>query len=173
MPHSTRPARASGRAAAACKVQWMRDDEIRVGSLRPGHGPELARGTRRSRQHRRLASTALEQRAQQQTRTRGGSGPRGGLHLARPHERPSAITSRFPRRADRNAIPIYDFPNQRVVNHYVTRDDRADLGAALAGCRRQPCLRTNPSWTELAQAAGIDPMLSACGTLRIRAVAPS
>ena len=41
-------------------------------------------------------------------------------HLARPHERPSAINLPLPAgAADRNAIPIYDFPNQRVVNHYV------------------------------------------------------
>src|SRR6267378_3997895 len=41
-------------------------------------------------------------------------------HLARPHERPSAINIPLPAgAADRNAIPIYDFPNQRVVNHYV------------------------------------------------------
>src|SRR5882762_9209149 len=40
-------------------------------------------------------------------------------HLARPHERPSAINLPLPAgAADRNAIPIYDFPNQRVVNHY-------------------------------------------------------
>src|SRR5258705_10605818 len=41
-------------------------------------------------------------------------------HLARPHERPSAINMPLPAgAADRNAIPLYEFPNQRVVNHYV------------------------------------------------------
>jgi CO/xanthine dehydrogenase Mo-binding subunit len=41
-------------------------------------------------------------------------------HLSKAHERPPAINVPLPAgAADRNAIPLYDFPNQQVVNHYV------------------------------------------------------
>jgi CO/xanthine dehydrogenase Mo-binding subunit len=41
-------------------------------------------------------------------------------HLGQPFTRPSALNMPLPAGgADRNAIPLYDFPNQRVVNHYV------------------------------------------------------
>ncbi len=40
--------------------------------------------------------------------------------LAQPFQRPSAINPPLPAGgADRNAVPLYDFPDQRVVNHYV------------------------------------------------------
>jgi nicotinate dehydrogenase subunit B len=41
-------------------------------------------------------------------------------HLERPFERPASVNVPLPAgAADRNAIPLYDFPNQRIVNHYV------------------------------------------------------
>src|SRR5438445_12144835 len=79
-------------------------------------------------------------------------------HLSRAYERPSAINMPLPAgAADRNAIPIYDFPNQRVVNHYVhempVRTSALRSLAAYANVFAVECFMD-----ELAQAAGRDPI---------------
>src|SRR5437764_9246089 len=79
-------------------------------------------------------------------------------HLARPHKRPSAINMPLPAgAADRNAVPIYDFPSQRVVNHYVSEmpvrtSARRSLGAYAN------VFAIESFMDELAQTAGIDPI---------------
>ena len=56
---------------------------------------------------------------------------------------PSAFPTELPLPnggSDRNAIPIYDFPNQKILKHYAPEAPLRTSSAALAGCVRQ-CLR--------------------------------
>jgi CO/xanthine dehydrogenase Mo-binding subunit len=79
-------------------------------------------------------------------------------HLTRPHERPSAINMPLPAgAADRNAIPIYDFPNQRVVNHYVRAMPVRTSALRSLGAYAN-VFAIESFMDELAQAAGIDPI---------------
>ena len=47
--------------------------------------------------------------------------PAGGWYLAEPqmHGPPRASRSQFGGGADRNAVPLYDFPNQKIVQHLI------------------------------------------------------
>jgi CO/xanthine dehydrogenase Mo-binding subunit len=79
-------------------------------------------------------------------------------HLANPWERPSAINMPLPAgAADRNAIPIYDFPNQRVVNHYV-REMPVRTSALRSLGAYANVFAIESFMDEIAQAAGIDPI---------------
>jgi CO/xanthine dehydrogenase Mo-binding subunit len=79
-------------------------------------------------------------------------------HLSRPYERPSAINMPLPAgAADRNAIPIYNFPNQRVVNHYV-REMPVRTSALRSLGAYANVFAIESFMDELAQAAGIDPI---------------
>ncbi len=111
-------ARAAG--GRPVQVQWMRDDEFAWAPC----GPAMALTLRAS-----LASDGGIVNWRHELWSNGHSGRPGrsdnpalvaAWHLARPFERPAAINVPLPAgAADRNAIPLYDFPNQRVVNHYV------------------------------------------------------
>src|SRR5204862_490510 len=79
-------------------------------------------------------------------------------HLARPHKRPSAINMPLPAgAADRNAVPIYDFPSQRVVNHYV-REMPVRTSALRSLGAYANVFAIESFMDELAQTAGIDPI---------------
>jgi CO/xanthine dehydrogenase Mo-binding subunit len=79
-------------------------------------------------------------------------------HLARPHQRPSAINMPLPAgAADRNAIPLYDFPNQRVVNHYV-RDMPVRTSALRSLGAYANVFAIESFMDELARAASADPV---------------
>jgi CO/xanthine dehydrogenase Mo-binding subunit len=79
-------------------------------------------------------------------------------HVARPFERPAAINMPLPAgAADRNAIPLYDFPNQRVVNHYV-RDMPVRTSALRSLGAYANVFAIESFMDELAAAAGTDPI---------------
>jgi CO/xanthine dehydrogenase Mo-binding subunit len=59
--------------------------------------------------------------------------------------------------ADRNAIPLYDFPNQRVVNHYV-REMPVRTSALRSLGAFANVFAIESFMDELAQAAGADPV---------------
>src|SRR5258706_281259 len=111
-------ARAAG--GRPVQVQWMRDDEFAWApcgpamalSLRAALGP---RGNIVDWQHELWSNGHSSRPGRSQ-----GPALAAAWHLSTPHERPSAINLPLPSgAADRNALPIYDFPNQRVVNHDV------------------------------------------------------
>ena len=102
------------------QVQWMRDDEFAWAPC----GPAMALSLR----------AALDPQGnivdwQHELWSNGHSGRPGrsdspalvaAWHFARPFDRPASINMPLPAgAADRNAIPLYDFPNQRITNHYV------------------------------------------------------
>jgi CO/xanthine dehydrogenase Mo-binding subunit len=79
-------------------------------------------------------------------------------HLERPFTRPSALNMPLPAGgADRNAIPLYDFPNQRVVNHYV-RDMPVRTSALRSLGAYANVFAIESFIDELAREAGADPV---------------
>ena len=149
-------ARAAG--SRPVRVQWMRDDEFCWAPC----GPAMALELRAS-----LDSAGNVIAWQHDLWSNGHSGRPGrsdspallaAWHLARPHERPSAINMPLPAgAADRNAIPLYDFPNQRVVNHYV-REMPVRTSALRSLGAYANVFAIESFMNELAQAAGADPI---------------
>jgi CO/xanthine dehydrogenase Mo-binding subunit len=79
-------------------------------------------------------------------------------HLAERFERPAALNMPLPAgAADRNAIPLYDFPNQRVVNHYV-RDMPVRTSALRSLGAYANVFAIESFMDELAGAARLDPV---------------
>jgi len=149
-------ARAAG--GRPVQVQWMRDDEFAWAPC----GPAMALSLRAALDahgnivdwHHELWSNGHSSRPGRAE----GPALAAAWHLARPHERPSAINIPLPAgAADRNAIPIYDFPNQRVVNHYV-REMPVRTSALRSLGAYANVFAIESFMDELAQAAGIDPI---------------
>ena len=140
------------------QVQWMRDDEFAWAPC----GPAMAFTLRAA-----LDSQGDIVDWQHELWSNGHSSRPGraenpallaAWHLSRPYERPSAINMPLPAgAADRNAIPIYDFPNQRVVNHYV-REMPVRTSALRSLGAYANVFAIESFMDELAQAAGMDPI---------------
>jgi CO/xanthine dehydrogenase Mo-binding subunit len=140
------------------QVQWMRDDEFAWAPC----GPAMALTLRAA-----LDSQGDIVDWQHELWSNGHSSRPGraenpallaAWHLAKPFERPSAINMPLPSgAADRNAIPIYDFPNQRVVNHYVREMPLRTSALRSLGAYAN-VFAIESFMDELAQTAGIDPI---------------
>jgi len=149
-------ARAAG--GRPVQVQWMRDDEFAWAPCGPAMTLSLraaldSQGDIVDWQHELWSNG-------HSSRPGRAHGPAlaAAWHLARPHERPSAINMPLPAgAADRNAIPIYDFPNQRVVNHYVHEMPVRTSALRSLGAYAN-VFAIESFMDELAQAAGIDPI---------------
>src|SRR5437899_169280 len=149
-------ARAAG--GRPVQVQWMRDDEFAWAPC----GPAMALNLRAALDaHGDIVDWEHELWSNGHS-SRPGRGDSPALlaawHLTSPHERPSAINMPLPAgAADRNAIPIYDFPNQRVVNHYVRAMPVRTSALRSLGAYAN-VFAIESFMDELAQAAGIDPI---------------
>ena len=149
-------ARAAG--GRPVQVQWMRDDEFAWAPC----GPAMALTLRAS-----LASDGGIVDWRHELWSNGHSGRPGrsdnpalvaAWHLARPFERPAAINMPLPAgAADRNAVPLYDFPSQRVVNHYV-REMPVRTSALRSLGAYANVFAIESFMDELADAAGLDPV---------------
>ena len=145
------------------QVQWMRDDEFAWAPC----GPAMALSLRAALDTRGDIVDWEHELWSNGHSSRPGRADDPALlaawHVARPHERPSAINMPLPAgAADRNAIPMYDFPNQRVVNHYV-REMPVRTSALRSLGAYANVFAIESFMDELAQAAGIDPI-----TFRLR-----
>ena len=149
-------ARAAG--GRPVQVQWMRDDEFAWAPC----GPAMALNLRAALDaHGDIVEWEHELWSNGHS-SRPGRADNPALlaawHLSRPYERPSAINMPLPAgAADRNAIPIYDFPNQRVVNHYV-REMPVRTSALRSLGAYANVFAIESFMDELAQAAGSDPI---------------
>jgi len=147
--------RAGGRPV---QVQWMRDDEFAWAPC----GPAMALTLR----------AALDPQGnvvdwQHELWSNGHSGRPGrsdspalvaAWHLARPFERPASINMPLPAgAADRNAIPLYDFPSQRITNHYV-REMPVRTSALRSLGAYANVFAIESFMDELAAAAHVDPI---------------
>ena len=149
-------ARAAG--GRPVQVQWMRDDEFVWGPC----GPAMALSLRAALDARGDIVDWEHELWSNGHSSRPGRADSPALlaawHLTRPHERPSAINMPLPAgAADRNAIPIYDFPSQRVVNHYVREMPLRTSALRSLGAYAN-VFAIESFMDELAQAAGIDPI---------------
>src|SRR5258706_11378675 len=147
-------ARAAG--GRPVQVQWMRDDEFAWAPCGPAMALSLRavldpRGNIVDWQHELWSNGDSSRPGRSQ-----GPALAAAWHLARPHERPSGIHMQLPAgAADRNAIPIYDFPNQLVVNHYV-REMPVRTSALRSLGAYANVFAIESFMDELAQAAEID-----------------
>jgi CO/xanthine dehydrogenase Mo-binding subunit len=164
------------RAAAGrpVRLQWMRDDEF---AWEPYGAAMLARAKASLDASGKIVDWAYEVWSNTHSTRPAAPGADNNLlaswYVAEPSQ-PGPPTN-IPQPAgggDRNAVPLYDFPNQRVVNHLIT-----------AMPLRVSALRTLGGYTnvfaiesfmdELAAAAGRDPVafrLAHLGDPRARAV---
>jgi len=147
-------ARAAG--GRPVQVQWMRDDEFAWAPC----GPAMALNLRAALDvHGDIVEWEHELWSNGHS-SRPGRADNPALlatwHLSGPYERSSAINMPLPAgAADRNAIPIYDFPNQRVVNHYV-REMPVRTSALRSLGAYANVFAIESFMDELAQAAEID-----------------
>ena len=149
-------ARAAG--GRPVQVQWMRDDEFAWAPC----GPAMALSLRAALDPNGDIVDGEHELWSNGHSSRPGRADNPALvaawHLSRPYERPSAINMPLPAgAADRNAIPIYDFPNQRVVNYYV-REMPVRTSALRSLGAYANVFAIESFMDELAQAAGIDPI---------------
>jgi nicotinate dehydrogenase subunit B len=111
-------ARAAG--GRPVRVQWMRDDEFAWAPCGPAMTVEM---------NASLDASGKVVAWRHELWSNGHSSRPGrselpalvaASHLPKPFPCPPAINMPLPAgAADRNALPLYDFPDQRVVNHYV------------------------------------------------------
>jgi nicotinate dehydrogenase subunit B len=159
-------ARAAGNRPV--RVQWMRDDEFAWAPC----GPAMALELRASLDSRGNIVAWRHELWSNGHSSRPGRSDQPALlaawHLAKPHERPPAINMPLPAgAADRNAIPLYDFPNQRVVNHYVREMPLRTSALRSLGAYAN-VFAIESFMDELAKAASADPV-----TFRLRHLSDS
>ena len=126
-------ARAAG--GRPVKLQWMREDEFAWEPYGPAMALELearldAAGNIVSWKHELWSNGHTN---------RPGRSPKPALvaarHLAKPFDHAPAIDPALPPGgSERNAIPLYDFPNLQVVKNYVRETPRR--ASSLRGSRR-------------------------------------
>ena len=159
---------------APVRVQWMREDEF---GWEP-FGPAMVVAVQAALD---AAGRVVEWREDVRGNrhiARPGRHPSPGLlaawHLGEGHEPPPAID--MPLAAgggsQRNAVPLYEFPNQRVTNHAVHATPvRTSTLRALGAYANVFAIES--FMDELAEAAGVDPVefrLRHLGDVRARAV---
>jgi nicotinate dehydrogenase subunit B len=106
-------------AGRPVRLQWMRDDEFKW----EPYGPAMAMRAKASLADGRIADWEYELWSNTHSSRPGsttGTNVLAAWYLAEPQPMGPPTTPRQPSGGgDRNAIPLYDFPNQRVVNHFV------------------------------------------------------
>jgi len=140
------------------QVQWMRDDEFAWAPFGPAMALELqaaldAEGNIVEWRHELWSNGHSQRPGRSDSPTLVAA-----WHLSKPFQRPAAINMPLPAgAADRNAIPIYEFPNRRVVNHYV-RDMPVRTSALRSLGAYANVFAIESFMDELAAAAAIDPV---------------
>jgi CO/xanthine dehydrogenase Mo-binding subunit len=142
------------------RLQWMREDEFQWEPFGPAMSIEL---TASLDADGRIVDWTHELWSNTQS-TRPGRQPEGtwllaGWHLADPLPKPPPrmIPIAGGGGSDRNAIPLYDFPNQKVLHHFITEMPvRVSALRSLGAFANVYAIET--FMDELAEAAGIDPV---------------
>ena len=141
----------------------------RVGAVRLGHG--LARRARGSTRAARSPTGSTRSGATRTSTRPGGAGQsarRRGI-IATPFAPPPPKPMPQPAGGgDRNAIPLYTFPNTRVVHHFVP-DMPLRVSALRALGAYTTCSRSRASWTSSPARPAPIRSSSGCATSRIRA----
>jgi CO/xanthine dehydrogenase Mo-binding subunit len=164
-------------AGRPVRLQWMRDDEF---AWEPYGSAMLARAKASLDAHGRIVDWVYEVWSNTHSTRPAAPGADNNLlaswYVAEPSQ-PGPPTN-IPQPAgggDRNAVPLYDFPNQRVVNHLITGMPlRVSALRALGAYANVFAIES--FMDELAAAAGQDPVafrLAHLSDLRARAVIES
>lgn len=138
------------------RVQWMREQEH---GWEP-YGSAMVTKVRATLQDGRVSSWQYD--VWSSTHSTRPSGNAGNLiaaqHLAKPHQQPPPRSIPLPDGGgDRNAIPLYTFPNAKVVHHFIPAmplrvSSLRSLGAYMN------VFTTESVMEELAGQAGVDPV---------------
>lgn len=138
------------------RVQWMREQEH---SWEP-YGSAMVTKVRAALKDGRVSSWQYEVWSSTHS-TRPGNNA-GNLiaaqHLAKPHQQPPPRSIPLPDGGgDRNAIPLYTFPNAKVMHHFIPAmplrvSSLRSLGAYMN------VFTTESAMEELAAQAGVDPV---------------
>jgi nicotinate dehydrogenase subunit B len=145
-------------AGRPVRVQWMREDEF---GWEPYGSAMIMKMRARLAEDGSIADWQHEIWSHPHS-TRPASTPGGNLlagwHIAKPV--PIGVPNNSPQpsgAADRNAVPLYDFPGQKVLLHYIT--DMPLRTSALRGLGAYANVFALESFMdEMAYAAGADPV---------------
>ncbi len=139
------------------RLQWMRDDEFRW----EPYGPAMVMRAKASLADGRIADWEYELWSNTHSSRPGstsGTNVLAAWYLAQPQRMGPPTTPRQPSGgADRNAIPIYDFPSQRVIHHFV-QDMPLRVSALRALGAYANVFALESFMDELAASAGADPL---------------
>ncbi len=141
------------------KLQWMRDDEF---AWEPYGSAMVMKMQAQLDESKNIVGWQHEiwshPHSTRPTSNPAGSFVLGGWHLAQPV--PAAVPNNTPQpsgAADRNAVPLYDFPRQNILLHYVT--DMPVRTSALRTLGAYSNVFALESFIdEAALAAGVDPV---------------
>jgi len=149
---------ARGAPGRPVRVQWMREEEF---AWEPFSSAMVVKTRATLSAEGRITSWQMDVWSHGHS-SRPGRGPGSNLlaawHLEKPLTRAQTANPPLPGGGShRNAIPIYDFPNQRVSNHLIP--DPPLRASALRGLGSQSNVFAIESFMdELALAAGVDPV---------------
>ena len=149
---------ARGAPGRTVRLQWMRDEEF---AWEPFSSAMVVK-TRATLSDQGMITAWQMDTWSHGHSSRPGRGPGSNLlaawHLEKPLTRAQTANPPLPGGGShRNAIPIYDFPNQKITNHLIP--DPPIRSSALRGLGSQSNVFAIESFMdELAQAAGVDPV---------------
>ena len=140
------------------RLQWMRDDEFKWEPYGPAMTMKV-KARRRRRPHGRLDLRRLEPEPQHAAGRSRRHQPAGELVPRRCRSGPARRAMPRSRTAagDRNAIPLYDFPRQRITHHLIMDNPVRTSALRTLGAYAN-VFAIESFMDELAAAAGIDPV---------------
>jgi nicotinate dehydrogenase subunit B len=149
-------ARASG--GRPVKVQWMRDDEFQW----EPYGTAMVTAAKAALDDKGLIADwqfeVWSPTHSTRPGQRGGSGLLAGWYLEKPVPPPTPVGIPQPAGGgDRNALPLYDFPSQRVIHHF-TEAQPLHVSALRTLGAHCNVFAIESFMDELAAAAGADPV---------------
>jgi CO/xanthine dehydrogenase Mo-binding subunit len=140
------------------RLQWMRDDEFK---WEPYGAAMVMRAKASLDADGKVADWEYELWSNTHSTRPGstsGTNVLAAWHLAEAQPMGPPTTPRQPAGGgDRNAIPLYDFPNQRVINHFV-QDMPIRVSALRTLGAYANVFAVESFMDELAAAAGVDPV---------------
>ncbi|HEY8368001.1 MAG TPA: molybdopterin cofactor-binding domain-containing protein [Thermodesulfobacteriota bacterium] len=140
------------------KLQWMRDDEFGWEPLGPAMTMTVRAGLDAAGSIVDWTYELWSPPHSTRPGGRGGSNLLAAWHLAEPLAAPLPVNVPQPAGAsDRNAVPLYDFPRQRVVNHFLPRTPIRTSALRTLGAYAN-VFAIESFMDELAAAAGADPV---------------
>ncbi len=140
------------------KLQWMRDDEFGWEPLGPAMTMTVRAGLDAVGSIVDWTYDLWSPPHNTRPGGKGGSNLLAGWHIVDPVAAPLATNGSQPAGAsDRNAIPLYDFPRQRVVNHFLPRTPIRTSALRTLGAYAN-VFAIESFMDELAAAAGADPV---------------